>query len=124
MADVIKPEQLANIVNKLLQEYGDEVYKAAGEAVQEVADEATNELHTAGSFKGRKYRNSWTNEVKKRAGYTDAVVFNQRHYRLTHLLEFGHAKRNGGRTREFPHIAPINDKVEENFERKLRTLLK
>lgn len=124
MADVIKPEQLANTVNKLLQEYGDEVYKAVGEAVQEVADEATNELHTAGSFNGTKYRASWTNEVKKTATSADATVFNRRHYRLAHLLEFGHAKQNGGRTREFPHIAPINDKVEENFERKLRTLLK
>ena len=123
MANIIKPEQLEATVNKLLKEYGEDVRKAAGEAVKEVADEATNELHTAGSFRGTKYRASWTNEVKKTATSTDATVFNRKHYRLAHLLEFGHAKQNGGRTREFPHIAPINDKVPENFERKLRALL-
>lgn len=107
-------------VDEILSKYGEDVTEAVNESVQTVAEQATAELKGAGTFKGRKYRNSWTNEVKKRAGYTDAVVFNQRHYRLTHLLEFGHAKQNGGRTRAFPHIAPVNNKVGELFEKELK----
>lgn len=123
MSVTIKASSLESVVSKYLNEYGKEVYNAVNETTEAVAEKASTELKSAGSFKGRKYRGSWTYEVNKKAGYTDATVFNKRHYRLTHLLEFGHAKQNGGRTRAFPHIAPVNDQVGEWFvdelERKL-----
>jgi hypothetical protein len=121
--NVINSDRLQSAVSDILNEYGETVTEAVNECVQIVADKATAELKTAGSFKGRKYRGSWTNEVNERPGYTDAVVFNKRHYRLTHLLEFGHAKQNGGRTRAFEHIAPVNDKVAEMFETELKKKL-
>ena len=38
------------------------------------------------------------------------------HFRLTHLLERGHAKKNGGRTRAFPHIQYGEEFAQANYE--------
>lgn len=121
----IKPNQLSlYVMNELNEEYGRDLQKAAYVAADETAQQLRDELKTAGSFKGRKYRNSWSYEIEQNfAGAVRATVFNKKHYRLTHLLEFGHAKQNGGRTREFPHIAPINERAPEIFTKKLEAIL-
>jgi hypothetical protein len=119
MSGTISASNLSSVVSKYLQEYSKEVSDAVEATTETVAQKASDELKGAGKFKGRKYRNSWTFEVHQKAGYTDAVVFNKKHYRLTHLLEFGHAKQNGGRTTAFEHIAPINNEVGEMFVKEL-----
>ena len=43
------------------------------------------------------------------------AVWNKKHYRLTHLLEFGHATKNGGHTIAQPHIRPTEQKYKEKF---------
>lgn len=52
------------------------------------------------------------------------IAYNKEHYRLTHLLEFGHANRDGSRTKPIPHIRETEDKYRQRFanelERKIR----
>ena len=45
------------------------------------------------------------------------------HYQLAHLLEFGHAKRGGGRVAAQPHIAQAEKHGSERLEEKLRKAL-
>lgn len=117
MSRTIQPAELRSVVNGILDEYTAEVDEAVGKAVTKTANEAVSELKQGkGGFNNRTYSRGWTKKVIKHRLYSEAVVYNKTHGHLTHLLEFGHVTRNGGRTRAYPHIAPVNDQVGEMFE--------
>ena len=124
MAVTIRADMLADTVSKILNEYGDECMDVLEESVKTVTKEAANELKTAGSFGGSgKYRKGWKTKTTKKRISVEGVVYNSAAPGLTHLLEFGHAKTNGGRTRAFPHIAPVNEKAQEQIVEELERKL-
>jgi len=74
------------------------------------------------------YAKSWSiKNGKKSTDLYSKVAYNKEHYRLTHLLEFGHATRNGKhtkldkqkKTKEIPHIRKTEDKYKERFVQRL-----
>ena len=103
-------------ISVALNDYSDVAREAMFDAVSDVMKESADKLHEAGSFKGKKYRRSWTQDVERTNVSVSGVTYNAKHYRLTHLLEYGHAKQNGGRTRAFEHIAPVNDWAQETVQ--------
>ena len=122
----IEPAQLSAAVQDLLDEYGDEAIEANNEAIRAVAKDVTRDLKKAGSFGGTgAYRKALKAEIKQtRISVSATIGAVAPHYRLTHLLEFGHAKKNGGRTTAFNFVKPINDSVEQRYREKLEELLK
>ena len=99
---------LADAINAELENYSQEVTDGIKKAAKIVADEVNDEIKAHVTFGGhgdyiKAFRIKKTNESKMNIGYVWHVVNNQ--YRLTHLLEKGHALRNGGRARAFPHIS-------------------
>ncbi len=57
-----------------------------------------------------KYKKSWsTKKVKESSNALSLTVHSKNRYQLAHLLEYGHAKRGGGRTRGKEHIKPAED---------------
>lgn len=113
---VVGVSNFSVVFSDMIRRYGSDVYDALEESINQVAKESAAELKTAGQFKDRsgKYRKSWTwKKMKESYLRHSATVYNKDEYRLTHLLEFGHAKKNGGRTKAYEHIAPVNDKADE-----------
>jgi hypothetical protein len=109
----------------MLNEYGDEVIEANETAIRDVAKQATSELKKSGSFGGTgEYRKGIGNEITKTRISVEAVIGAKKNPGLTHLLEFGHAKQNGGRTKAFNFVAPINDTVFGRYREELEELLK
>lgn len=67
------------------------------------------------------YGKSWTvKTVRETSGSLELVVHSKNKYQLTHLLEFGHAKRGGDRVSARPHIANAEEKAVKVFEEEIK----
>lgn len=121
----IKPADFQSAVMEMLDEYGDEVIEANETAIRNVAKKATKELKKSGDYGGSgKYRKGIGNEITKTRISVEAVIGAKKNPGLTHLLEFGHAKQNGGRTKGFNFVAPVNDSIEGKYMEEMEELLK
>lgn len=118
----ISIDQLLSTVELTLEDYAKGVDKCLAMASEEAGKSAENELHTTSPGSGR-YRKSWTyseKNVKKGRNYrTELVVYNEKYYRLTHLLEKSHriANKYGryGMSTPQPHIATAQKNAEKLF---------
>ncbi|MDD9149257.1 HK97 gp10 family phage protein [Sporolactobacillus sp. CQH2019] len=105
------PINLADEIARALQEYTDDVTVELDDVKDTISKEAVSELRATSPKRTGDYAKGWSRK-KTAHGY---VVYNRTDYQLTHLLEYGHAKRNGGRVRAYPHIAPVEQKVIDKF---------
>ena len=122
----IEPADFAEAMEALLQEYGEEVQEDVNQALKATAQEVTKQLKKAGDYGSvskKPFRKRFKYEMVESRLETTAVIGNQK-AGLTHLLEFGHARKNGGRNTEaFGFMAPINKQTEKIFMEKVGKML-
>ena len=125
MGQTIRIDELADTVMKGLKEYAQLAADDLKEDVKKAGKTVKQQIESTAPRKTGKYAKSWT--VKKTRETSDSiqvVVHSKNRYQLAHLLEHGHAKRGGGRTRAFPHIAPAEqagtEQLVKDIERDLR----
>ena len=128
----INADNLANEIMKALNEYRDYADETLAKDIEAAANLAKDEVknkapvHKGTYLDGRNrqpgtYKKSWKvkKDMKDPRKPAATVYASGGNYRLTHLLEHGHAKRNGGRVRGYSHIAPAEAAAEEKLERDL-----
>ena len=119
----INIDDLVTAVMDELDEFGEYVSGTAiRAAVKKTSEYAVEQIQGASPRKSGKYASNWTSDIGGRNGkdsYTE-IVYNDKRYMLTHLLEKGHRKRGGGRVAGITHIAP----VEAEFGDKITEFLK
>lgn len=125
VADRVRIDQLASVVMEGLQEYVDLAADDVKQAVRRAENTVRKDIQEYAPKDTGAYAKSWSlKKVKETANSLEVVVHSKNRYRLAHLLEFGHAKRGGGRVSGKSHIAPAEEKgirqLEEEIERSLR----
>ncbi len=123
--DRVRIDQMAHVIMEGLQEYADLATDDLKKAVKKAGDEAKKDIQNNAPEKTGAYKKSWTvKTTKETSNAMEVVVHSKNRYQLAHLLEFGHAKRGGGRTKAFPHIAPAEQRAAELLEREVEAALK
>lgn len=108
---VVSIDELADAVNNALVEYTETITQGITTAGLNAAKACRAALRTTSPKDRGDYAKSWAiSKVKGRPGEPmKYIIHNKQHYRLTHLLEYGHlVKRDGkviGRAAAHPHIA-------------------
>ena len=121
----IKIDNLADAVIKELSEYKQSVVDGVKTDAKTVAKETQKEIQLNSPVLTGDYRKGWKNKVLY-DGENDIriAVYNKTDYQLTHLLEYGHAKRDGGRVEGKPHIRPAEQHAEDKLLKKVKVRIR
>ncbi|ALX50466.1 HK97 gp10 family phage protein [Lentibacillus amyloliquefaciens] len=119
-------DDFAKEIAQTLSDYTDEVTEGLQEAQKDVARQSRKRLKSdspVGDYAGGgDYAKGWRAKKIRNGGY---VVHNKTDYQLTHLLEYGHAKRGGsGRVRAYPHIRKVEQQAIDEYQRRAEKVIR
>ena len=114
-------DDLTSEIMKGLTEYAELADSAMKKAVRKTATQVKKEISANAPVRTGKYAKSWTTKkMAENSHKIEMVVHSKDRYQIAHLLEKGHAKRNGGRVEGKLHIAPAEEHGEEILESLIR----
>ena len=120
MGSRIQIDQLADTVMRELENYVDTTTDGVKAAVKKAANTVKKEISATAPVRTGKYAKSWaTKTTGENSHAIEITVHSRNRYQLAHLLEHGHAKRNGGRVAARPHIAAAEQHGVEELEREI-----
>ena len=114
---------LALELNKILQEYGEDVASNMADVIKAATKQGAKAVksNARSGFGGTgEYAKNWTSQFESGRLSAQGVIYNKELYQLPHLLEHGHAKRSGGRVPGRVHIAPVEEEIERTIMSELR----
>lgn len=125
MAQKTALDKLNVAISKIVNEYADDVNADVVEIANRIGQTGVNALraNSRAAIRGKKYASGWRKQMETTRTGVTVTLYNIMPS-LPHLLEHGHATRNGtGRTYAptpaHPHIAPVEQMLVETFEREV-----
>lgn len=121
MAKAITVDKLGDEISKILDEYADEITQNIPEVTERVGDIGVKALKNSSktSFNGNKYWKGWKSYFERHRFGAIVILHNAKLPGLAHLLEHGHAMVGGGRVSGKAHIAPVESKLIDQYEKEI-----
>ena len=121
----ISIDQMASVIMEGLQDYADLATDDLKAAVKKAGTTVRKQIQATAPSDTGKYAKSWSvKKTKETSSSLEVTVYSKNRYQLAHLLEFGHAKRGGGRVTGRAHIAPAEQAGIEELEKEIERSLK
>ena len=125
MATKVSIDQMASVIMDGLKEYADLATDDLKAAVKKTGNEVRKQIQSTAPKASGKYSKSWSvKTTKESSNGMEVTVYSRNRYQLAHLLEFGHAKRGGGRVAARPHIAAAEQAGIASFEQAIERSLR
>lgn len=122
MAKKTPIDKLTSAVNKILEEYADDVQGNIDEITERVGKAGVSALRSESKAKypdgTGEYAKGWKAQTERGRLSTAVILYNE-YPGLPHLLENGHAKRGGGRVPGRPHIEPVEAELIKQYEQEV-----
>jgi len=117
-------EKLQADIDKILKDYAEDTTKTTKDLAKEFGKKGAKAVKSSASsaFGKGKYSSGWKSQLETTRYGATAIIYNSTPG-LPHLLEKGHAKRNGGRVPGRTHIAPVEEDLVKEFEKAVRKAL-
>lgn len=116
---------LARAVAAELAAYNQDVTDGVKKEVEQVAKDVVAELKQTSPRNKGDYAKGWKSRVEYESPEDIRIrVYNSKKPQLTHLLEYGHAKQNGGRVNGKPHIGPAEQEAEKKLTNGVKVVVR
>lgn len=128
MSDSIKIDDLDKAIAETLRQHLKEIQGKVIAKTNTIGRKTLKKIVEKSPVDTGQYSEGWRmRKVDKRDkafGSYKIVIHNETDYRLIHLLEFGHANKNGtGRTKPIPHIAPAEQEAAKEYYEEIQKVL-
>lgn len=124
MGNNINVGDLADTIMEGLTQYAELATEDMKAAVRKAGKTVRKEIQQNAPKQSGAYGKSWSvKNVKETSKSLELTVYSKNRYQLAHLLEFGHAKRGGGRVAGKAHIAPAEAIGIAELEREIEKAL-
>lgn len=123
-SDRVRIDGMAAAIMEGLTDYADLATNDLKAAVKKAGTTARKEIQANAPSDTGTYAKSWSvKNTKETSNTLEVTVYSRNRYQLAHLLEFGHAKRGGGRVAGKSHIAPAEEKAVSDLEQEIKRKL-
>lgn len=126
MSEKVSVDELQRALKEYLEDYEEDIFDSVKEVTDSITKKAVKDLKNASPSLTGSYAKGWQKQkgkVNKNSKYT-VKIHNKTDYQLTHLLEFGHASRNGSWVNARPHIREIEEKYKKEYGEELTTVIR
>lgn len=125
MSRKIKIDNLSSAIANELKEFAKIETDEMKKAIKETGKETVKELQQTSPKNKGSYAKHWSSKTtyENTKEIRVSVYEKKPEYRKIHLLEKGHAKRNGGRVAGIPHVRPAEEKAIRKIEERIKKRL-
>lgn len=117
----VKIDQMADALIEIMGDLKETCNDTMKKTVKKAGKSIASEIRATAPRRTEKYAESWRSSIiYEGANSIQVIVHSPNRYQIAHLLEHGHAKRNGGRVQAIPHIEPAENKVMGSIDRELK----